>query len=658
VAGLNAAPFTAQAIVGPTITQISPATLVPGATATITGTNFSTVAGETVVRFNASIAAIQQITDTQIVAVVPCEPSGAVTVTVTSAGGPVQSAHTIAVPDPLSLAVGQEQFFPAGSLCREITGGGRYVLAVANGATFASSTSFRLRGGTAAAPPPQAATSVTSRTAGMSPQLLAQQLPELRHRLSHGPVLEANLRLIERLGPPPRGQQPDPGSLGAQTASAMQIAVNDTLTVKIPDADDAMRLCTVKAQVRARVVFAGPHAVILEDIAAPLAGTIDSVYRAMGEEFENVQWSILTQNFGNPLAYDAQTGRVGRIYMLFSKVINDFEANLAGFVSSGDFYPTAICPASNFTQVFYGLVPTDSSSGYGNGSANNGLNWLRSMRSIVIHEVKHVTAFGEKFARNGASAPNIEERWLEEGTAVIAEELFARAAFGYAQNANTSFQQSLFCERRPDPTRSTHPQQCWHKPFVMYGYFGLMNQFLSAIETLSPLDAPPAVNSSIYYGSAWALLRWAADQYGGAAEGAFFRTLVQERTLRGALNLEARTGKSFVELIADWALASTLDDLPNASVQGKHTIPSWNTRDIYAGMNGELPSAFPRVFPLEPRTLNYGSFAVDVPTLRAGSAAVFELTGTSSAAQLLNLTSASGATPPASSVRLKLVRIE
>lgn len=653
VAGVTGgAAFAAQAVPAPTITQITPSPVLPGAMATITGTNFSTILAENAVTFNGSPAAIQQATTTTLTVVVPCAASGNATVVVTTRGVPAQHAHPLAVPAPIALTAGQSLLLDPGPVCRELTSGGRYLMAVVNASAGAGSTGFRLRG---AGPPsaPGATQAPAAAQAPAAPPALTGELREAARQLAaRERILDRNLELIERLGPPPRAAAIEPGSITAQLSGA-QIAVNDTLTLKIPDIEG--NLCSIEATVRARVVFVGAHGVILEDVASPLAGTIDATWQQLGQEFESVQWPILTNNFGDPLAYDAQTDANGKLFMLFSRVVNDFDS-APGFVTSGNYYPAALCSSSNNAEIFFGVVPTVAGDSYGNGTADNPLNWLRTIRPLIVHEVKHLAAFSERFARNGPANPHFEERWLEESSAVLAEELYARAVFGYAQNSNANFDATLYCERRPDPT--VHPTQCWHKPFVMYIYYALVYQYLSTIEALTPLGESSEGDQS-FYGSGWFLLRWAADQFATGGEAAFFRALTQESVLRGMDNLEERTGHGIVELLADFALAAALDDRPGVvNAQAVHTIPSWNTRDIFSRMNGELPTLFPATFPLTPRPLAYGAFDVHVASLRAGTSAVFELSGTAAGAQLLHVSDPISGGAPTPTLRLKIVRIE
>ena len=45
------------------------------------------------------------------------------------------------------------------------------------------------------------------------------------------------------------------------------------------------------------------------------------------------------------------------------------------------------------------------------------------MRSLIVHEVKHIASFGAHIVNK---ANRFEESWLEEGMALVAEEVWAR----------------------------------------------------------------------------------------------------------------------------------------------------------------------------------------------------------------------------------------
>jgi hypothetical protein len=434
------------------------------------------------------------------------------------------------------------------------------------------------------------------------------------------------------------------------------VKVGDTLSLRIPDID-VNNLCTTKTTVRARAIHVGTHGVVFEDVAAPLAGQMDSTYRAIGDEFETVQYPILRANFGDPLAYDASTDANGKFYMLFSKVVNDF-GRVAGFVSPADLLTTASCAASNQAEIFYGVVPTDAARGFTQGGDGDTQDeWRWSTRSVILHEAKHITANAERFERTVGSLVTLEESWLEESTAMIAEELYGRAVYGYQQNGNAGFDESVYCERRPDPTR--HPQQCWNKPVIMLDHFFYVYQYMQSPELLTPLGRLDSDDEdATFYGSGWSLVRWLTDHY-ATNEAAFLTALTQEPTLKGLANLRARLGVEIGPLLADWAVALTLDDDPAFSpLETIHTMPSWNLRSVFSGLNGDGWSGtnpFPQAFPRGVRAVGFGVFELAIPTVRGGSASVFELSGPRTGRQLLELTSPGGST---SNLYMKVVRVE
>jgi len=79
-------------------------------------------------------------------------------------------------------------------------------------------------------------------------------------------------------------------------------------------------------------------------------------------------------------------------------------------------------------------VPTEPGSDYSSGTVNS---WARGMRSTVIHEVKHITMFANKF---DIGTSTTEESGLEEATARLSEEFYARAVSpsGFGMNAKSA----------------------------------------------------------------------------------------------------------------------------------------------------------------------------------------------------------------------------
>src|SRR5690606_11469258 len=201
-------------------------------------------------------------------------------------------------------------------------------------------------------------------------------------------------------------------------------------------------------------------------------GTMDAHYEALGREYEESMLPVLEENFGDPFALDTVLGNTGKILMLFSPAVNEF-GGVAGFVMSGDFYPRTLCPSSDQAQIFYAIVPTGGSS-----SPNTPEDWHWTIRASVIHEVKHIVSFANRIARD---APSLEESWLEESTARLAEELWGRKVFGNVYKGEAGYRSTIYCEIRP-----TWPE-CEGKPFIMLDHFHGVYEYLQAMSALSPL---------------------------------------------------------------------------------------------------------------------------------------------------------------------------
>ena len=632
----------------PTITGIAPDTLRPGQTAVLTGKGLDAVSRLTV----AGVAVtIQERTPTGVTFVLParsmlpCIPTGEASLVVEAPTGSASRAHPLSVPAQQALGVGESLVLPTtiDGRCFELAGGSHYVLSIFNASTAPSArAAFRLRGAVATtSPAADRARSVALRSpAGRrarSPR--APQAVRVAAR-AHAQLLERNRTVAKKLLPSrAETRQAAERSVSRFTASVAP-AQGDTLTLRIPAVGSA-DLCNNFTEVRARVAHVGTRGLVLEDVNAPLVGTMDNEFRALGEEFDTLMYPLVRDFFGDPLAFDPLLDNNGRIMMLFSPVVNAMDG-IAGFVFPGDGFDRAECASSDQGEIFYARVPTRAGSDF---NSDTPANWLRSMRSTTVHETKHLASYAQRYA---SGATSLEEVWLEEATARIAEELWAREVFGYGQRGNVDYTASLFCEVRP--TFSA----CTGKPYVMGKHFAGLYDFYGSPEQLTPLGAA-APDDWTFYASGWLLVRWALD-HATQSEAAFLGALAREPRLTGVANLSARTGKSWEAMLADWSLALLLDDLPHFSpVRPALSFPGWNTHDVFAGMAEDFPNLYPQPFPLAVRGLSVGNFAVEVPEVRGGSAALFELRGTGR--QLLEL-HGSGGGEPTSTLRIAVARVE
>ena len=654
-----------------TIASVAPSTLAPGTVTTITGTGFSTEPAQNVVTIAGVAATVTAATPTQLTVVVPngglpCRSSGAATVSVSSPFGAASREHQLDAATPRTLAVGQSIYLDGNTQmdCTELSSGGRYLVSVVNSAPAStSSAGFQLRTvaptATLAAAPATSPSVVSATPLATGPTLrAAARLTSAREagddwraaqRRAESRVRALDRQLIRQLGSPRRAWMqarsaarvaPSAGALASTALAGVKLTVGAKDTLKVVDITRGT--CSSFTRVGARVVYVGPRAVVLEADDSPLAGTMDQDYIEIAQEFEQKMFPILTANFGNPLAYDHALDANDRIVMFFTKTVNNAGAGLLGYVFSCDFFPSTVNGASgsNQAEIFYARVPTTQTSSYTN--TNERAVWKWRMRATLIHEVKHIVSYAELFET--PIEGEYEESWLEEGTAQIAEELYGRTFWNTPWKGNATYAQTMHCDITPNPARfpecAALPGSPW--PHAIGDHFFFLNDYALDHENKTFLSS--GSEASHIYGSAWAFVRWAIDQY-ATSEPEFLKALVTSYVTRGVQNVEARTGRDFGELAAYFALAMASDDrLPFTPPAGaKYTFPSWNLASIWEGVVADIGRA-PYDNP-QPFAVRQGSFAAynsGSISVAGASAAVFDLSGAAARA-LLELRSSSGA---------------
>ncbi|MGV3709172.1 MAG: Ig-like domain-containing protein [Gemmatimonas sp.] len=643
----------------PVVRTIGPDTLSPGATFTIVGSNFAldpslvdlTVAGVRAVVVRSDSTSVQATLPSG--SAFPCGATAEQSVRLTIAGNSAQSAAVLRTAKRLVLAPGES----ANLLdiqqvrCTELAEPNspqraKYVFAVLNtSVTAATFSGFELRasgGGmmanevaksrTSTAPAQAAALSRSVASSSVLRTLFNETIAEER---GHAEYLNAQRQMVARYGSPSAVWEKVRAERalsvgGARFALARAVpSVGDTVAMKA-----IYSSCNVGRDVRARVVYVGSKSIILEDVQSPRAGKMDAQYRSMGDEFDNVEYPLLRENLGDPLAMNATLGGDGRVTMLFTRYVNDSLPGIQGYATACNFYPKTMFAPSNEDEVFYARVPS---------LTEDPETWRRSMRSTVLHESKHLASFAERISRN---IP-FEESWLEESTARIAEELYSRTfAGGGSWKGNSGYQSTVKCEI----------YQCDDRPLMMWKHFSVLHQFFRGVDTLTPIGAA-ASGDFTFYASGWSLVRWAVDHY-AVNEAEFLRTLVRGGTQSGLANLAARTGHSVDEMLADWSLANAVDD--QGQFRAKNPVlsfPSWNMPDIMNGLAATDPGRFGDVTPLRIRAFSFGALTLPVAKLRAFSSSYFSFEGVQSGSQVLELRGENGGELPAS-LRVAIVRVE
>ena len=667
----------APAANAPTITSIAPSsTLVPGNTYTLTGANFANISSGNTVLIDGVPATVGSSSLTQLVITLPatgfpCEPTHQAFIQVTAGGLTGGGTAALQVASPRTLQPGQSVILSAAGdvRCNELAlTGGRYLVSVYNASrssispTALNAVSATLRGATTLG---GGQVGIVGSLPAASNSILPANAPSAVRAAdaSASNAATRHLAVLERN----RGMWRAAGAGSVVRSSSLTVAASATIgsiaPVKLPNLD-AANFCASNIVVNARTVFVGQRAVILEDTStvfgarATLAGQMDDYYRRLGQEFDAVVWPLITTNFGNPLAVDAQIGGPGKVVMVFSPRINVMQQqSVQGFAVSCDLDPTL--PSSNAGAFFYAVVPTSTAGGYTTTETRD--SWLRQIRPTVVHELKHIASFAERRSRALSLDPLLADASWEEGMARVAEELYARTFYQTGAKADLRYAATVGC----DLTFQTIGSPCQDRPMLMQQHFAALFTALAGSPSLSPLGKSQASDVS-FYANAWSLLRWAVDQF-GPSESQFLSAFTTSAST-GVPALEARTGGlPWEQLLGEWSLAMYLDDLPGfTSGTPRIDFPSWNLRNIFAGYCADLGPCttptnpvqlFPRPIPQQPRALTYGNFSSSLTALVGGGYALFEIGGTQTARQLLELKAPNGSDPP-STLRIAIARVQ
>ena len=671
----------------PVITSITPTNLLkPGGTYQLIGTGFGTTIAANSVVVDGVPVTVTAATATQLSITLPvsgfsCEPSRSAFVQVTVAGVIGGGSATLQTATLRNLAPSQSVIVSTAAevRCNELEQtGGRYVVSVYNASRSSVTPSapgtltVTIRGATALTSSAAAATvrpaapvlaaTATRRWNGDVPLIgsaaytVAEEMRRARlNAQSHAMILQRSLDGFRNNPPVARSAIAAQSVLvPAGSPRAQVTTVGAVTSLKVPDLD-ATNFCVTSKAVNVRTVYVGAHAIIVEDTAsvfngAPtLQGQMNSYFQQVGQEFDTIMWPILTANFGNPLAADAQLSNTGKIIMVFTPKVNAMVGGtVLGYVVNCDFNQVSQSPSSNVGEYFYAVVPTSSAAAYSNPNTKD--SWLRLMRATIIHETKHITAFGTRLLTLGLP---LEELAWEEGMARTAEELYARTFYGTQAKANTGYVASLYCDLRFNQLSN---QQCFGRPLLMLRAIDNLYNYFGNSEQLTPLGRPFG-GEGTFYGSAWSVERWANDLF-GTSESQFLKDWMVS-PVTGVLNLEARNpGHSWDEMMGEWSLAMYLDDASGFSPTNPHLrFLSWNIPDLFAGMSTDVPGLYARANPFNPHLQSFGNFGPTNVDLVGGGVAYFEIAGAQSTRQLFEIRSFTGGDPP-STIRVAIVRVQ
>jgi Bacterial Ig-like domain (group 1)/IPT/TIG domain len=652
---------TAESLVQ--VSSVSPSPMTPGAVVTITGAGFDPAASGDAVTIDGQIATVTSATATQLVITVPmalpCTPSHQAIVQVTANGASGIGRLTLRVGALRTLTVGSAVVLdsPADINCTELSPAiGRYAVNVLNTSTLPTAiTPFRFAGATSIPPGTTLASPAFTlrqslRAPVFSREITTSEKLSSAHSTMHLQMLESNRLILTRMKSRFRraSQRSIAPSLRASVSVAPPVAVGDLRAFRVfkpSTAVGASASCNDFVEISARVAYVGTKAIIYEDVAAPLAGQMDDKFTQLGQEFDTSMYPSDSNNFGDPLITDVDTDNDQHLNMVFTPVI---PSALAGFVLSCDFFPrSATNQVSNFGENFYARVPTVAGTAF--DGTDNPVAFLRGMRPTIVHEVKHIAAFGARL--ENPNTTGFEESWLEEGMAMVAEEVWARDRVyaGAVWKGNMTYQATLYCDVRPTI--------CPDAPFVMFDHFARLYSFLD-LPGATSLFGRVSDGDFTFYGASWSFIRYNVDRY-ATSESAYLRGITSAVST-GITNISQQSGADPVQILGNWSLALYLDGNTAMAASADVNFASWNTRDIFSGMDADFPQTanFPKAYPLVPQLLPFGDFTVDNTGIHGGSFSPYDLIGQAGITRTIGLSAGTSGAPAPVVFRLVVARIQ
>ena len=396
----------------------------------------------------------------------------------------------------------------------------------------------------------------------------------------------------------------DSGVGMARSVSAVQMAVGDTLTVKNSVQSDLSVNCASTETITAVVRSMGEHFIIVEDTT--VAGHFtEADFTSLTTEYDQHVYPVDVAYFGAPADLDGN----GRVIVVFTAVVNRLAVRGSGTFIAGYFNPSDIgdsCAASNEGEYLYLLAP-DPAGEYSDPKA---VAFVRqNSKGVVAHELQHLIEAEQRIIVNGGSLFfDLEDAWLNEGMAHVAETAvgLSRAGLGTRQNlsfaALTADWETFEAYHLTDFNRLGHNFKDPDGTLALGGTFG---------------SDPPGISSLEMRGFAWNFLRWLGDHYApaspvgpvpGSGEDRLFRELTvggpqfakgPDNILR-ALEVVSGHSTTWDRLIAEYGFAPVLDDNGPAALPSTTQMRTWNLRDIYSGLHDMYPdkSPFTSEFPL------------------------------------------------------------
>ena len=426
-------------------------------------------------------------------------------------------------------------------------------------------------------------------------------------------------RLVMRTPSGPLGISGLSARRSAQVSQASVPAVGDVINVKIPDAS-TNDLCNNFISTQAVVASVSRRAILMVDTldGPPQLLFTQAQMDSITQEFDAITFPTDSSYFNNPTDVDGNS----HIIMLFSGQINKLTPPnttggfVGGFFFAGDFFPTVDtpqaqgCAQSNGAEIFYLLSP-DPTGRFGNMRSTSSVR--QGTRGTIAHEFQHMINAGNRFQNPLVS--NFESTWLDEALAHFAEDAVGRVQRGFGDLQTLTFADLV-------PCNSPCSQRNDFNAFFFQN-LARLTYWMDKPDQFSP-TSKMADTSLATRGAAWAIVRYAADNYSNALPRTFTRALVAGPDT-GVKNFAAATKSPIDTVVKGWLVSMYADHLGITGLDGKYQYRSYNFRSAMPPVAQSVLSLSAQTYPLRIQSIGSGSDNITSKNL-SGTGTYFRLT--------------------------------
>ncbi len=411
--------------------------------------------------------------------------------------------------------------------------------------------------------------------------------------------------------------------------------VGDVFNVKIPDAN-TNNLCTNFIATQAVVASVSRRAILAVDTldtqgAPPTVLFPQTTLDSITKEFDDITYPADSSYFNKPTDIDNN----GHIVLLYSGQINKLTppntpgSFVGGFFFAGDIFPSTdqgggngtFCPQSNEGEIFYLLSP-DPTGRFGNVRKTGDVR--QGTRGTIAHEFQHMINAGNRYFNPQVS--NFEATWLDEALAHFAEDAVGRVVRGFGDLQTLTFNDVL----PPGCSSSSVPPCPQANDFNAFFYQNLarLTYWMKDPDEFAPF-MKMADTSLAVRGAAWAIVRYAADNYSSDNPRALTRTLAAGPDT-GIKNFVAATKQPLDTLVKGWLVSMYADHLNISGLDPKNQYRSYNFRSVMPPVARAVLNQSTATYPLTVQSIGTGSDNFS-GTNHSGSGTYYRLTVSSGA---------------------------